>query len=282
MIIQDSKTLSLLINLAIASARLRSIEIQEEHAIHFLRPQIHILISGDPGSCKSTVLGEVAQTFKSHPYNDMTEAGLVGSIEKNMHMFIPGSAWSCRNSIMVIDEFEFVSENGKIHPIIDKLLTLTEHEQYFKKKIGLASNEIHEKDNDLFLNVKNGEIEVKTNFALMIGTMQHLRFRNTKLQALKTRAIPIFWKPDFDVILNISKGIKLFAYKDLLHNWKQGEKKVRISLEDYLIIRNYLTSKYQNSSLFLRLLGDMCRIFAILKHHDTSIYDLIIALKTGA
>jgi hypothetical protein len=281
MIIRDRETLSLLVNLAIASAKLRKIIIQQDFGVHEMRPQIHLIISGDPGSNKSTVLSEVARQFKSHPYMELTNAGLLGSIDKNTKSVTPGAAWLSRNACLVGDEFEFVDPYGRINPITNMLLSLTEHDQYFKKKIGLASDDFNKKDKDLFFRVKNGTIEVKTNFSLIIGTMNKMTWKNQKLIALKSRCIPLRWLPEFDIISEIAKGKKIFRYSNLLATtFKENQGLIQIDNSDYNKIFDFLVTKNIENYLFLRTLGDLCRVFAITKKHDFNTYNLIINLKT--
>jgi len=279
MIIQDKETLSLIINLSIASARLRNIEIEEPKAIFNMRPQIHTLLSGDPGSNKSTVLTEVAAYFKSRPWNEITEAALIGSVDKQTHQFTEGAAWSSRNSIFVIDEFEFLDSSRHATPLVKKLLSLTEGEQYFKRKTSIQCAPIKEKDGDLFLKVDKGIIEMKTNFSLMLGTMSKLNFMSQQLQALKTRCIPINWKPDASLILDVAHGEKIFKYKDLLIEHGKNAQKCHISCENYMKIVHFVAEKAPPNSLFLRIIGDLCRVFAILKRHDFDVYELIYNMK---
>jgi len=277
--LQDPEQISLLINLSIASAKLRFIKIKENDSDYNMRPQIHIILAGSQGSCKSTILTEVARHFNNKPVMEFTDASMVGSIEKELKRFVPGASWEFRNSILPLDEFEFTDRSRRPVKVIGKLLSLSEGEQYFQKRIGIFSQEFNEKDGDLFCKCKNGVIEVKSNFALLIGTMDGLSFFNTQLLALKSRCIPIKWEPGWDVLLNIAHGNPIFRYYDYSVNFNDHDHIV-ISNKDYNKILNIVKDKIKKPDLFLRTLGDLCRVFAIIQKHDLDLYDLIIKLKS--
>ncbi len=279
MIIRNKEELSLFINISIASAKISSIEIEQEEGIYNLRPQLHIILTGDKGSCKSTVLNEVSKHFKQSPYNSMTEAGLIGSIEKNTRNFLEGSAWTCRNSLMCIDEFSFSDSKGRPMPLIPHLLSLCEHPQTYKKKVGLAVNPFKKRTKDLYIIVKEGVLEFKTNFALLIGTMSRLNFKNPLLDAFKSRCLPIRWHPDITVVHDVAKGKKIFKYQDLLKKNTKKTQKVRINALNYTKITSFCEQNCLDAGLYLRVLGDCCRVYAILQKHDFYVYKLILDIK---
>lgn len=278
MIVRDRETLSLIINLAIASARLKGILIHEPHKEFNLRPQIHVLIAGDKGSNKSTVLNEVGSYFKIQPYNDVSKAGLTGTIDKSTHQYIEGLAWTARNKVLILDEFEF-THHHETKPILNDLLSYTEGNQTFGKKISTQSIDISKKEGELYLRVKNGAIEIKTNFALIIGTMDKMAWRNIKLNALKSRCIPINWMPDFDVIYAVAIGQPIFKYKNLISRLSKKDLLIEISQKDYMIIYDFVKMRCDDKSLFLRVLNDVCRVFAVLGKHEFVVYELVINLK---
>ena len=278
-IIRESETLSMLFNLAIASARLREIIIKEPVDTIKISPQLHIMISSDKGLFKSTILFEIARLFKAHPYNELSDASLVGTIDSKVMQFVPGAAWEARNGVLILDEFIFFDNHNILKGIVNNLLQLTEREQYVDKRIARFSSSIDLKEGDLWLRVKDGRIQCKTSFSLLIGTMSKLNFRNPKLDALKSRCIPIQWKPSWELVLGVSEGNKIFEYKDLLGDWKEVNRVRVINTKDYIYIRDLVKLRCEDITMFMRCVNDCCRVFAILGKHNNELYNLILDLK---
>jgi hypothetical protein len=278
MIVTEIEQLQLILNLGIASAKMRKINIEQEKGLFVLRPQIHIILAGDRGYCKSSIINEVAQHFEIRPTMETTVASFVGTIDTDTKQFQKGIAWESRNKILPLDEFEFTDRSFRPHPMINVFLSLMEGEQYYKRSIGVMNKfNLEEKDGDLFYKINKGVVEIKTNFAFLIGTMDKLNFVNVKLQAFKSRCIPIIWKPTWDTLRNVAKGYKFFEYKELRHTKR---KEVVIKKKDYEVIRQYVEAKTNNPELYLRTLGDCCRVFAIIGKHVEQYYDLIIQIKS--
>jgi len=278
-IITNAKTLSLLFNLAIASARLRKIIIKEPKDTIEISPQLHIMLSSDKGLFKSTILFQIARMFKTNPYNELSDASLVGTIDSKVMQFVPGASWDARNGVLILDEFIFFDSHNTLKGIVNNLLQLTEREQYVDKRIARFSSTLDLKEGDLWLKVKDGRIQCKTSFSLIIGTMSKLNFRNPKLDALKSRCIPIVWLPSWELVMAISEGNKIFKYEDLLGDWKKCKTIITIKEKDYLHIRDLVKSRCSDITMFMRCINDCCRAFAILKKHDNELYNLILDLK---
>lgn len=294
MIIRDPKELNYFVNLAIASAKIKKIIIQQEHGVFSLRPQLHLIISGDKSSFKSTVLNQVAKHFDTSPYTDISMPSLIGSVDKQTREFVEGAGWQSRNGVLILDEHEFTNSKGYPKDIVNVLLQLTEGEQKYKRKTSIAPlRAINKKDGDLYCKANKGTIEVKTNFTLMIGTMSHLNFRNAKLDALKSRCLPIVWKPEPKVLLNVMSGLPIFSYENLLcedtvfinkHRNKgktalQFVECVNINLETYQKIKTFVEANIKDYSLYPRIVGDCCRIYAITKCIDLGLFLKVLDLK---
>jgi hypothetical protein len=280
MAIKDKDIISLFMNLSIASAKIKGIDVEQEGGIYKLRPQIHLILSGDRGVCKSTAINQVAKHFKTTPYNDTTEASLIGTIDTDTKEVIEGIAWSQRNSVLVYDEFEFSDRSYRPSPVINILLSLMEGEQEYKRKIAVQSkNDLIESDGDLFFKVSTGEIHVKTNFALIIGTMDPLVFQNIKLNAFKSRCIPLKWFPEKETLREVAMGRPIFNFKDLLGS-RRINKVVKVSAKDYNRIVDFVGKNCEDVGMYLRAIGDCVRVFAILKKHDEGLYSQIIEYKT--
>ena len=278
MIIRDKETLNELINLSIASAKIQKLSIEMHNGrIREIRPQIHLMISGDKGTLKSTILSEIANVLGTHINHEVTDAGLIGSISKNGDVIV-GSAWGCRNKALILDEFEFTDKTGREKSIVNILLNLSEGRQEMNKKLGRnIIKKVTKRDDDLYcVTTVDGWIKMKTRFSLIIGTMRSLQFRNLKLDALKSRCLAIEWKPNFDLLLDVSKGNYIFQYYD--YSLPEPEKKV--PQKDYILIHEHLTAHIVQTGVFLRALEDCCRVFAITKKHDYRLYNLILSLKS--
>jgi len=96
-------------------------------------------------------------------------------------------------------------------------------------------------------------------------------FKSNTKKALLTRCICIDICPNFDDLVGLVRGKKLFEYKEY-----KVDKVVNISKEDMEFIINYLANKHIPNEYLLRTVGDFYRIFAVLKKHDTEVYDYII------
>ena|SRR6056297_515555 len=272
----NKKLLNKYMNLAIASAKIQSIKIKQPVGTYTLRPQIHLIIAGNRGTCKSTAITQVSNHFNQEPYNDITAASLVGTIDSDTKEVIEGAAWDNRNSVCCIDEFMFRDRAGRPVETINILLSLMEGNQYYKRKLALKNKmPVKKQDGDCYFLVNDGQIEVKTNFSLIIGTMSKLKFSNIKLQAFLSRCIPIEWAPNELAILDIATGNPLFDYEDLTPK----NREVTINQINYMEILEFVKSKNPDIGIYLRAIGDCCRIFAILGRHDKELYEDLIFRK---
>lgn len=271
-----SKELSLLINLALASAKVRKLTLTEPNCLKSIRPQIHVLLMAESGSTKSTILEQISNAVNCMPAaTNMTAAGLIGTVDSSTKQVIPAYGWECRNSLMLIDEFKI---SRKENDALDPLLQLLEHGRY-NKKFGLLSYATPVKDNmGNYFRVKDGKLELKSQFAAIFATMRILEHsERPEVQALISRCIPYKIKSSYELVENIAQGTPLYVYSEFA-----APKEVTIQLDDYLKIMSVVRSTNIDPKVYLRAIGDCCRVFAILGQHDEGLYHLICQLKQAS
>lgn len=265
----SKEVLAEFVNLALASSKIENITIEEEAQNYNLRPNINLFIYGLIGSSKSTLLNQIADKTKSKaPYTELSFPALIGSIDKMTRQLIVGACWECRNSFMLLDEYDFSKRNKDD---MRALLQLVEGGEYNRKLASFSAPQ-EENDKDLYYKFENGEFNIKTRFSLILATMKYpYTSQNKELQALVSRSICLPFFPDKSELRKIAQGYSIFNYED-----KSPEKTdIKISKEDYDYILDYLDDKVSEHN-FLRILGDCVRIFAIEGKHRTDLYDLIL------
>lgn len=265
-----------LVNLAASSVKIRRLILQEQFREQPIRPQLHLFISAPFGQMKSTLLGQIAQAYPAKIYTHLTFPSLIGSIDRSTKQIIPAAAWECRNRLMLLDEFT-KTRPSLVH---ETLLQLMEN-QHYSRKISVYSADKHEEDGDLFFKVKQGNIELKTRFALIFATMKNIRkAREYTFKALLSRTIPIRYemtKSELDQVLDGKLLFKKEEYK--------VEPEVTIKTQDYTHIRNVLDGAVKGlrlrrvEEIYARTVGDCCRIFAVLGEHDDELYRDVLRLK---
>jgi len=195
-------------------------------------------------------------------------------------MIIPAAAWEARNKLLILDEYTSTrpSQVGVI------LLQLLEDQSY-SRKIALYSADHEEIDGDLCFRVKNGNIELKTRFSCIIATMKNPRkAREYSFKALLSRTVPLRYnlsKKELDEILDGKPLFRLMQF--------QTSDETNIELEDYEHIREVISETYEGlkekraklDEIYLRAVGDCCRIFAVLGYHDDKLYRKIFELKAS-
>ena len=270
-IITKRAIISKLVNLAIASAKVKSLILEEEKSNISIRPQINILIHGGIGSTKSTMLKEISKKINCPlPITDMTFPALVGSIDKQTRQIIPAMSWECRNTIMLMDEFSMDNQVTG-----NALLQLTEGGEY-SRKLSMWSMPSEDKCEELYFKAHNGTISIKTRFSLIFATMRNVEYTQSKLlKALISRCLVIPYYPVKQELQNIADGNPSFFYKEIIPK----EKEVFIKKSDYNKIKSFVDSKDIDMNNYLRTIGDLCRIYAVLGKHDEELYNLICSLK---
>ena len=267
----NKEVISRLINLAIASSKIKKITIEEEARDFDGRTNLNIFLYGSIGATKSVLLNEISEKIKCpSPFTDLTYPALIGTIDNRTTQLLIGACWECKNSLLLLDEYNLGKRNKDD---IRALLQLIEGGKY-KKKMASFSAPAEEKDEDLFYSYKEGTFHIKTRFSLILATMKYPYYsQSPEVQALVSRCIAIPYYPTKEDLINIAKGYPIFSYKDLT------PKKLNITVnkKDYTKILNFVVKQTEEFN-FLRVLNDCVRIFAILGKHDEKLYKIIIKL----
>lgn len=271
------EALSFLINFALDSLKVKTIQIEKRPEgkrtiLESLRPQIHILLQSPKGSFKSTMLKQVGKAQEVPVFTDVTFASLVGSIDKETKQVLPAGAWLARKNVFLIDEW---AENLDRKAVVNALLQLTEGGEY-ARSISRFSSPLDEFDNELFFKVKNGQIQIKTKFSMIMATMKNLlRSTNDETQALISRTIPYAFTLSQNEIKNIVSGQPLFKLKSK----KNIKEHVRIKYADFQrILEISLGAK---DTILSRAFGDIARCFAVYGWND-EFFNFIIERKNHA
>ena len=271
---------NLLLNIAAHSVKIKRLVVEEPNSKHWLRPTLHIFLSAPFGHGKSTLLRQLTEAYEAVLLTHVTVPGLIGSIDRSSKMIIPAAAWEARNKLLILDEYTSTrpSQVGVI------LLQLLEDQSY-SRKIALYSADHEEIDGDLCFRVKNGNIELKTRFSCIIATMKNPRkAREYSFKALLSRTVPLRYnlsKKELDEILDGKPLFRLMQF--------QTSDETNIELEDYEHIREVISETYEGlkekraklDEIYLRAVGDCCRIFAVLGYHDDKLYRKIFELKAS-
>ena len=264
------KEISKFVNIALATSKIKKITVEQKNGDWDLRTNINLFIYGEIGSTKSTLLNTISKlTNSKKPFTHLTFPALIGSIDKMTRQLIIGSCWECRNSLMLLDEFNFTKRNKDD---IRALLQLIEGGEY-NKKLASFSSPTKETDEDLSYSFENGEFNIKTRFSLIVVTMKHPYFtQNMELKALVSRSLCLPFFPEKKILSEIADGFPLFKFKEY-----KVEPEIIIKKIDYKIIKKIVDDK-TNGINYLRIIGDCVRVFAVLKEHNEDIYNLIIKL----
>lgn len=270
-----AKEISTLINLALASAKLKNLTVYEKHQIFKIRPQIHIILQSATGSGKSTILNQVAErvNLKQSVYTNLTFASFVGTIDEQTKLYVPGAAWDSRNSLLLIDEWD----NQSKHQLMNALLQLLENGK-FARRLGRTCFSGKLKDGDLFVKPsKDGIIDIRSRFSLILATMHNIwSSPSLTLNALTNRCIPYRFKLSMKELDMIANGQQLFKYENLLSDKCNGEIEVNV----YNRIRK-LCYPLCNEETYLRTIGEICRIYNITHKWNERLFKWIIALKNS-
>lgn len=258
--------------LSYSSAFVRSITIEEPKGTHVMRGQIHLILQSPPGSAKSTILKEIAKSFKARIITHLTEASLVGTIDSTKHV-IPGCAWDMRNGLLILDEFN-VDGDGSATP---SLLPLLE-DQAFEKRIARYAKTTNKTDGDMTFSAGNGFLRIRTRFACIIGTMKNMKMnREVTTEALVSRCIYIPYRLSQPQLESIADGERLMKFETCAFSKPFDAK---IGLNDYKFIletiKNYPSP--EEKMQYLRTVGDLSRAFVVMGKHDLPTYYAIIGL----
>lgn len=282
---QLQQKISFLVNAAMATATIHKLTVKEPKGNFNMRPSLHVLIGMPTGQLKSTILNEIATITKRQVITETSKAGLVGSIDQRAQDFVEGAAWEARNSLLLLDEFTFGRKNKEGWEVFLQLL----ENQHWSRRIGISSKKIIKKDGDLYLKVDKGKIDLKIRFSAIIATMKRFELqRGDSFRAFATRTVPFRTKASFEVLQQVSKGEKIFLYQPFT-----VKPEVVIPLETYNIISDYADQKIKDQAaklfptwickeIYLRSIGDICRVYAVHQKIDFEMWNNIINWKLSA
>lgn len=265
----DKSVLTEFVNIALASSKVKKIKIEQEKGSYNLRPNLNLFIFGQIGSTKSTLLNQISnQAQCKKPFTDLTYPALIGSVDSMTRQLIAGASWECRNSLLLLDEFDF---GKRKKDDIRALLQLIEGGEY-NKKLASFSSPAKEIDEDLYYKFESGEFNIKTRFSLILVTMKYpYTSQSLELQALVSRSVCLAWYPEFTDIQKIAQGHSIFNFEDKT----PSELEVNITKKDYDKILKYVDDNGTERN-YLRIVGDCVRVFAVEGKHRLDLYDLII------
>lgn len=270
--------INLFSNISCATASINSLTVKQQFRNMKMRPQLHLILQGAPGSLKSTILEEIATRHNVSPYSYVTYAAMIGTIDPMNGDLLPGLVWQTRRKPLLLDEFR-TGERGDTGSI-DVLLGVLESGLY-KRKVGQRTHPFNDEDGDLYYHAKDGEIEVKTRFPCIIATMKNLdKARSEKYEALAQRCIPIRFTLTPDELDEVLQGKPFYEYRkyDVISD-------VTISRRDYRriydIAKKFRSVNGRFQAVFARAIGDLCRISAVLGYIDLPTSLLVCYLKSG-
>jgi hypothetical protein len=271
-------TINRILNISCASANVRTLQVKEDFKTQPLRPQLHVLLQSRPGALKTTILEEIGRAYNATPYSYATYAAMIGSVDRATGQVIPGIVWETRNKPLLLDEFR-TGERGDAGAI-DVLLGVLETGHY-KRKIAVLSQMVEEKDGALFYRFKDGEIEVQTRFPCIMATMKNLEMsRSDKVRALITRCVPIRYELPDEMLDAALQGSRL--YHSDKYNVPQDYVIRRRDYKTIIRAARDIRCEYPRfKENYTRAVGDLCRIFTVLGHHDKELYRLACYLKAG-
>ena len=261
--------LNKMLNIIISSSGISSLQIKERK----IRAQLHCIIYGGLGGAKSEILWEVGKNMNKVPTLSFSQANLYGSVDKMTGIHMPPMLWDCRNSVLLLDDFIFNTKNYKSMNILQSLLPLLEFPRIVKR-VGYRCNEVNESDGDLHLKVKDGVIDCKTRFSMVMNTMTDLRRKSSEyIDAFASRCIIIPHYPSLDDLKRLARDGTFYEFKKI-----EVEPHVKIDGKNYSRILNFVESNVKKPDSYLRTVGDCCRVYAVLRRHNEEIYNIIIKL----
>ena len=275
----DPRRINFYLNLSVRSAKIEKIWIHySDGGIKELpRCQIHAFLSAKRGCFKSTRIDQMRAIYPDDIVlkDQVSYAALVGSIDKESKTYNVPLAIRADGKVLVLDEIV----RDKKGDFTKALLQLSERGEY-RKDVALTSKPTSQYDGRF--TVQNGEITVKSRFALIMASMYSpgMFSRSQSGAALLNRMIVLY----FD--LTSEQKISVFnssqpLYSDLGFN-PPGV--VHISTEDYQKIFEFWKSQSEEAvrngyeSYENRSLGDLLRTFAVLGRHEETAYAEIIKL----
>ena len=269
---KDFIDFSKIINCAIASSSVESIEFKLGKKKHFLRPQQHCIIFGKSGIGKSTILKTILEKFGGNSIVSMTKATLFGSFDRETFSFIEPLFWQYRNSLIVLDELHLSPKRDR--EVLDAFLMLLENMPISKQLHGHPP-ELNLLEAGNYLKIKNKVLSFSAKTTIIASTMHHpLNFKSESMRALYSRCVIINFNPPIEELERYLYGEDLFLFKKI-----EPKKNIVIKQKDSDYIYKIVSSFNMPPYLVMRCLGDCLRYFAISKKHEENIYKRLCASK---
>ena len=270
-VITDYDKLHTLMNIVLTSSRIQSITFPDKRVF---RGNLHAMIFGSIGVGKSTDLYAMARHENKTPTYSITKAHLFGSVDKNTGLPILPMTWFNRRSIIAIDDFYY--DRSK-HDTMASLLSMMEFPN-IEKNIGYRCNDIDERDDGLFIRIKNNKISLNTCFSVIMTTMFNpLKLQNNFMKALASRCVLIPFYPSKEMIYKQLKGEQTYKPK-YVRNVKQN---MKISNTNYNRIVQFCKDKDVDTSLIKRVSGDLSRILCITNKWDEPFFEFVLNLNNA-
>ena len=291
-----SNRISDLCSMSIVSAKIRKIVVlpkSPSEKMGYIRPQLHVMLQSPPGLGKSDIFSDIVEfgktakkpTFNIKLFDMMSQAGLVGTIDKNTGKLIPGTMWEARKGTLLIDE---MGGSNTSYGFIEAFLSATE-KRGFSKKMGFSGPSERIPDEDLILEFKDGWLQCRTRLSAIINSMYEIDKRADQAwRALISRVVPVHFSLTNDELYSmVCDGSKLFNPINYYENLKA--RLVKLGTTKDVVILPYDECKklalrvkvlYVNPSIYLRAWGDLCRIYAIKGYHDEKLYDYVLSQKS--
>jgi len=253
------RIISELVGISMATARIKYLIAKEPKRDYQMRPQLHLILQSNTGSVKSTILREISEAF--NPFLDVntniTMPSVVGTIDTKDKRIVPPVTWDCRNSTLLLDEFKYTEKSE----LIAAMLQLLEGQQY-TRRLGIFMFPIKKEDGDLFFKAKNGKIQIKTRFNMVMATMRSLdRAKSIDLQAFVNRTLLYPFRLTREELKEVAQGKHVLDIKKY-----DVPEKVIIEKNIYAKILKEVDKSNVPETDYLRAIGDCCRIYAVTKN----------------
>ncbi len=266
----DKNIIAEFVNISLACSKLKEIIVEQENGEYPLRTNLNLFLYGQIGSTKSTLLKQISEhTGAKKPFTDLSFPALIGSVDGQTRQLIVGASWECRNSILLLDEYDFTKRKKDD---MRALLQLIEGGSY-SRKLASFSAPVEEKDEDLSYLFKDGTFNITTRFSLILATMKYpYRSQSMEVQALASRSVCLPFYPSSDELYKLGQGYSLFNFVD-----KTPKKLIhKIKKKDWeKLLKMCQTTKSPN---FLRMAGDCARVFVVEGKHREDLYKIILEM----
>ncbi len=264
-----------ILNVACSTAPIRKLWVDRtESGALPLRPQMHLYLSAEMSSFKSSLLKEAQSVYKGVYQYGLTYASLVGSIDKLSGELTESVAWNARDSILFVDEFH--SQGERKGDLIKSFLPLLSDQQY-SRSIGLKSVTKSRSSNGNSYKIHNGRIELKVRFAAIFASMYSLKMfaKYVSHAALLDRCIAIQYEVTNEDRDAVARGKRIFDFTPY-----SCPKEVTVERKDFERVYDFW-KKGSREIHDNRALDDCLRAYAVTQEHSEDLYRFIIESHAG-